>query len=80
MLRVGTLVWQRRCRGGWLGCERCASVCVWAGGLLLVFWEFSVLIEVGCEVLVGLCVSEVLCLKGQYMDIQGAGDGMLEYK
>lgn len=45
--------------------------CVWTGGLLLVLWEFLVLFEAGCEVLVGLCVSEVLCRKGLYMDIQG---------
>jgi hypothetical protein len=36
-----------------------------------VFAGFLVLFRVGCEVLVGLCVSEVPGRKGWYMDIQG---------
>jgi hypothetical protein len=36
-------------------------------------WEVLVLFEAGSEVLAGLCVGEVLCRKGQYMNIQGKG-------
>jgi hypothetical protein len=71
MLRVGTLVWRRRCRGGWLGCEEGAFRVRLGSGGFWVFWEFLGVFRAGCEVLVGMCVSELLCLKGQYMGIQG---------
>ena len=44
------------------------------------FWRLAwLMLEAGCEVLVGSYVSEVLCRRGQYMDAWDTRYGMLGY-